>query len=128
MEINDQKEFLEGVLNHSKYVSGDQGYDAASIMNEIGKGLEGNLDFNLMKDNPLMNQDGSINIDLFTKYAQNLGLDPIDIVEYIMDTIQQQQSFTHMGQTIDLSSANELFAKTKKQFEEHKKSEDINNF
>jgi len=112
MHINDQKEFLEGVLNHSKYVSGDQGYDSASIMNEIGKGLEGNLNFNLMKDNPLMNQDGST----------------IDIVEYIMNNIQKQQSFTHMGQTIDLSSANELFSKTKKQFEEHKKSEDINHF
>lgn len=128
MEINDQKELLEGILNHSKYVSGDQEYDAASIMNEIGKGLEGELDFNLMKDNPLMNQDGSMDIDLFTEYSQKLGLEPIDIVEYIMNTIQQQGSFTHMGQTIDLSSANELFATTKKQFKEHKKSEDINNF
>jgi len=134
MDINDQKEFLDGILNlHKHDQNQDSGYSINSIIQELNRKInsdkktsERGLDVDL--DESIFLKDGSIDIENLFKCTEELDIDPIDIVEYCVNQIQSLGQFSHFGQTIDFSSANSKFQELKKQFEEYKKSEDINNF
>ena len=128
MNINDQKELLEGILNLSKHTKNkENSIDLPYIVSEINKKI-GNSDVLDSENNFFLGEDGSFDIDALSKYSQSMGLDPIDLVEFAFNELQNLKSFSHNGQKIDLSKSNKIFQDAKRQFEEYKKSEDINNF
>ena len=125
MNINDQKEFLDSILNLSKHTKEKKDYDMSEVMLGLSDKLS-NDSFNQAMQH-FTNEDSTLNIDKVSEYCLSVGLDPIDLVEYVFDQVQQHQS-GHPAGNIDLSKSNQIFQQVKKQFEEYKKSEDINNF
>lgn len=123
MNINEQKEFIEGILNYHKYKENEKDkIDLPSIMSQLSEKL------GTSNSTEFVREDGLLDVDALSQYSENIGMEPIDIVEFAFDELQNLKSFSHLGQTVDLSSANERLEYAKKQFKEYKKSEDINNF
>jgi len=127
MKLEDQKEFLDYIMNYHKRAK-DSKINLNEVVNNINKQMKSQLGENKMNLNVFFDSKGFFDVDAFCDFSKTLDLEPIDIFDYIVNKVQDKQSFTHMGQTIDFSSANDFFDKAKKKFEEYKKSEDINNF
>ena len=125
MNEKEQKEFLDGILNYGKHIK-ENDINLTKIFKEVNENLNLNK---INKNEPeIFDQDGYFNMDLLFEYSKQIGVEPIDFVAYCFDKVQSLGSFSHLGQTVDFSNATDTLNKFKKQFEEYKKSEDINNF
>lgn len=126
MNKKDQKQILEAMLNRPKYSEEKDLVDFSSIFSEVSKKLR--KDGDSIDLESFLSSDNSLNIDTVMDTLLDSGIEPIDFVEFLCHKMSDMQSFSHMGSTVDLTQAKDLFDITKKQFEEHKKSEDINDF
>ena len=123
MKKNNQKEFIKGLLNYKSNI-GDPKMKAAigkiqgDITSEVANAFYG-----------LKTTNGSdITFEDIEKMCEDNGMEPIEMVEYAAKLMSSCKTFTYDGITIDFSKTKNFLDLAKEKFNEHKESEDINNF
>lgn len=90
MNIDDQKNFLDSILNINKYRASKRDYN----MVDIAKGISETYNDQSLNDGAsiYMDKDSNLNIDLVFEHCEQLGLEPIDLVAYLCDNLSEQKN------------------------------------
>jgi len=121
----DQKEFLTPLLNISDYLENSS--DAFSIR-KIQEDVTKTVCENWNDGEPLYGTT-KISYDDLEAHADDLGVEPIDIYEWMCETVSKtSKDLEFHGKTISFKNLLKIFLEKKEQFIKYKESEDINNF
>ena len=123
MKIENQKEFIKGLLSYKNSIDSDSTKHMAAT---IEKDTADTLAANLSEGQVDPKLDISVE-DVFT-LAENNNIEPIELIENIFTMVSELENLEHQGREIDLSSSKKIFDQLKENFIKHKKEEDINNF
>lgn len=123
MKIEDQKEFIKGLLSYKNSIDSDSTKHMATT---IEKDTADTLAANLSEGQVDPKLDISVE-DVFT-LAENNNIEPIELIENIFTMVSELENLEHQGREIDLSSSKKIFDQLKENFIKHKKEEDIKNF
>ena len=123
MKIEDQKEFIKGLLSYKNSIDSDSTkHMAVTIEKDTADALAASLSEGQVA--PKLDISAE---DVFT-LAENNNIEPIELIENIFTMVSELEKLEHQGREIDLSGSKKIFDQLKENFIKHKKEEDINNF